>query len=218
MSKSVYSVVLSDDVISEIDRLAYNLNTNRSNMINQILAEYVSYTTPEKRIKEVFDRIRSVFDGRDVFRLAPPSDTMMSFGSPLAYKYNPTVRYAVELYRDISGAVGELRVTLRSQNSTLLLYMMQFYKLWEETERHYIGDCDYSIDGGKLIRKLNLRLPPEELQSLSAVDLGDIIADYVSAFDSALKSFFYDTDSRMGAAERIDAIYRDYLHASGTII
>ena len=47
--KNVYSIVLSSDVVDKIDRLAYERGTNRSNMINQILAEYVSYTTPEKR-------------------------------------------------------------------------------------------------------------------------------------------------------------------------
>ena len=30
MSKSVYSLVLSDEVVQEIDRLAYRNNTNRS--------------------------------------------------------------------------------------------------------------------------------------------------------------------------------------------
>lgn len=48
MKKSVYSVVLSDEVIAKVDRIAYMNNTNRSNMINQILADYVSLTTPEK--------------------------------------------------------------------------------------------------------------------------------------------------------------------------
>lgn len=41
MSKSVYSVVLMDDVVDAVDRLAYEAGTNRSNMINRILAEYV---------------------------------------------------------------------------------------------------------------------------------------------------------------------------------
>ena len=36
MSKSVYSVVLMDDVVDAVDRLAYEAGTNRSNMINRI--------------------------------------------------------------------------------------------------------------------------------------------------------------------------------------
>ena len=48
LQKSLYSLMLMDDVVREIDRLALQQNTNRSNFINQILAEYVSLMTPEK--------------------------------------------------------------------------------------------------------------------------------------------------------------------------
>ena len=53
MSKSVYSLVLSDDVVAQIDCAAYALGTSRSNLINQVLAEYVSLITPEKRRKDI---------------------------------------------------------------------------------------------------------------------------------------------------------------------
>lgn len=57
MSKSLYSVMLMDEVVREIDRQALQQNTNRSNLINQILAEYVSFTTPEMRISNIFKTI-----------------------------------------------------------------------------------------------------------------------------------------------------------------
>ena len=63
MSKSVYSLVLSDDVVAQIDRAAYALGTSRSNLINQVLAEYVSLITPEKRRKDIFDSLVSVLGG-----------------------------------------------------------------------------------------------------------------------------------------------------------
>ena len=47
MKKSVYSLVLMDDVVEAIDELAYSMNTSRSNLINQILAARVSLLTPE---------------------------------------------------------------------------------------------------------------------------------------------------------------------------
>ena len=96
--KNVYSIVLSSDVVEKIDRLAYENGTNRSNMINQILAEYVSYTTPEKRFREVFRQMQAILEN-SAFKAAEPSDTMLSLRSALAYKYNPTVKYNVELYR-----------------------------------------------------------------------------------------------------------------------
>ena len=55
MNKSVYSLVLMDNVVSEVDKMAYEMGTSRSNLINQILAEYVRYTTPEMRMRAVFE-------------------------------------------------------------------------------------------------------------------------------------------------------------------
>ena len=54
MKKNMYSLMLAEEVIREIDKLAEQNNTNRSNLVNQILAEYVSLTTPEKHIQNIF--------------------------------------------------------------------------------------------------------------------------------------------------------------------
>ncbi len=39
MKRSTYSLILMDDVVAAIDRLAAQQGTSRSNLINQILAE-----------------------------------------------------------------------------------------------------------------------------------------------------------------------------------
>ncbi|MBQ1203294.1 MAG: ribbon-helix-helix protein, CopG family, partial [Loktanella sp.] len=56
MNKSVYSIVLSDDVVAQVDRLAYKAGTSRSAMINRILADYVSYVTPEQRLRDILGK------------------------------------------------------------------------------------------------------------------------------------------------------------------
>ena len=160
--KNVYSLVLSDEVVQEIDQLAYQNNTNRSNMINQILAEYVSYTTPEKRMHQIFDRMEDLLlhgnDGPSVFRLQSlPTDTLFSLRSALQYKYNPTVRYSIELYRQMQdGVIGELRVSLRTQNQTLIALLGDFYRLWDSIENLYFNDIQMEEDGGKYTRLLKL--------------------------------------------------------------
>ena len=55
MKKNMYSLMLAEDVIRAIDDLAEEKGTNRSNLVNQILAEYVSLKTPEKRVQNIFD-------------------------------------------------------------------------------------------------------------------------------------------------------------------
>ena len=65
----MYSLMLSEDVVSLIDRMACQAGTNRSVMINNILAEYLSYRTPEMRIKEMMEKLDSLFPPVTRFRL-----------------------------------------------------------------------------------------------------------------------------------------------------
>ena len=91
MNKNMYPLMLSDDVVAAIDRLAYENGTNRSNMVNQILAEYVSYTTPEMRMHGIFSNVEKHLSGRDSFQiLLQNSGSVFSLRSALAFKYNPT--------------------------------------------------------------------------------------------------------------------------------
>lgn len=215
MKKSVYSLVLTDDVVAEIDRTAYEMNTSRSNLINQILAEYVSYVTPEKRMREVFKQLERLAAGNSPFQvLMQPSDSMFSLRSSLAYKYNPNIRYSVELYSGRHPAIGELRVSLRSQNSTLMLYMLQFFKLWTRIERVRLGDAEAVMEDGRYTRKLVVRseTPPD------SDALGGVIADYINLFDDCLKRFFACLDNPNAAVAAVDELYAAYLRAHSVLL
>lgn len=214
MQKSVYSIVLSDDVVAQIDRLAYRHNTNRSNMINQILAEYVSYVTPEKRMQDTFRRMESILQAADTFQvLMQPTDSTLTLRSAIAYKYNPSVRYAVELYRTPGESIGELRVSLRSQNSTLLLYLTQFFRLWMKIESAYLPKTLYHAEDGRMTRTLRPTavVKQADADTLSSETLGDLISAYIALFDRALKCFFYHLDAPSSAAGEIERMYRVYL-------
>lgn len=61
MSKSVYSLVLTDEIVRAIDSLAYRMNTSRSALIDRILAEKLSMQTPEIRMRNIMENIGSFF-------------------------------------------------------------------------------------------------------------------------------------------------------------
>ena len=215
MKKSVYSVVLSDNVISEIDKLAYINGTNRSNMINQILAEYVSLITPEKRIQNVFDELSSLLFVKDDFKLMnPPSHSSLSLSSALSYKYNPTVKYVVELYRDVSRGDGEIRVSMRTQNAVLISEMINFYRLWTGIEEHYGYRGEVIYKDGVFTRKIIIRNSPFYRGEEKNISVADMIAEYIYLFDKAMKTYF----SSDGSAEEIERMYLVYLNKNGKII
>lgn len=216
MNKSVYSLVLSDEVVDEIDRVAYEMNTSRSNMINQILAEYVSFVTPEKRMREIFDQVEHMLVDDHVFKLLmQPSDSMFSMRSTLSYKYNPTVRYSVELYENARPFIGELRVSVRSQNSTLVLTMLQFFKLWTKIEQSYIGVTECLLEDGRYVRKF--RLADGDAQAENQT-IGEAIAAYIDVFDKALKFYFDHLTTPSYAITGVEQLYADYVHGCGVIL
>ena len=204
MKKSVYSLVLSDDVIAAVDRAAYQNGLSRSAMINRILAQAVSYTTPEQRMSEIFAQVERLLNGEVFQSLSQPSDSMMSLRSALAYKYNPNVRYSVELYPDRPGE-GELRVSLRSQSSALILYLGQFFRLWAKIEQAYVGGADCVIQDGKYARRL--KLPAR----VSHREQGAVLAGYIRAMEQGLRAFFHSLDDPRQAAAAVEQAYQNYL-------
>lgn len=220
MKKSVYSLVLSDDVIEAIDRLAYSKGTSRSAMINGILAEAVSYTTPEKRMNDIFGAIESLM-GSTGFQIQPqPSDAMLSIRSALKYKYKPVIRYGLELYRSFDKTIGQLRVSFRTQSETLKSDLTEFLKLWAELENKCIvkffpEGISYTIDDGKFTRTFRL---PEAIEHRSDDEIARAISEYIKMFDEILKIYFANMDNRRLAAQLSVERYYEYLENGIVII
>ena len=106
MKKTLYSHMLSDEVVREVDALAHRMGTNRSNLINQILADYVSVTTPERRINDIFRAVEQMLaPSRELVPFFAPNALTMSLKSSLEYKYRPTVKYEVQLFRSGEGSL-----------------------------------------------------------------------------------------------------------------
>ena len=214
MNKSVYSLVLSDEIVQEIDRMAYEAGASRSAMINQILADYVRYTTPEKRMREVFSAIEQMLLGSVFEPQLQPSESMFSLRSALDYKYNPSVRYSVELYRNALPMLGELRVSIRSQNSALVLALLQFFKLWTRIETAYIGRVECAIEDGRYVRKLRLSensMPTNE-------QIGEGIAGYINLLDSAMKLYFQNSNDPALAMVSVEKRYVSHIRGGGMIL
>ena len=209
LKKSVYSVVLSDRVVSGIDRLAYAKGTNRSGMINRILAEYLSLTTPEMRISDIFEELSGILFSGEVFKMsAPPTPRILSARSVLSYKYNPTVRYAVELYRVTEGCEGEIRVSMRTKNEALTSALATFYSVWTELERRYGYDGMEAYEGEIFKREIKVRKSPLYVGKEANASAAHMIAQYISVFDGALKDCF---SGEGDIFLKLDEIYRTYL-------
>jgi len=209
MKKTLYSLMLSEDVVREVDALAHRMGTNRSNLINQILAEYVDLPTPERRINDVFTAMEELMKAsRELVPFFAPNAPTLSVKSSLEYKYRPTVKYEVELYRSREKALGELSVIFRTQSAALLELLTRFFRLWKRIEDAYLAPIlpgyavSYALYEGKFVRSIAL---PE--RDCTAQELAETISAYVEFFDRAMKAYLA---GRADEAELAEA-YRSWI-------
>ena len=182
--KSVYSLVLSDDVIEKVDDLAFKRGVSRSQCINEILASSVGVDTKHKRISDIFDEIKNYIETVDNMRVQRRQQSSVDFLSALDYKYNPRVTYSVELFGDDYSS-GELKIALRTTNPLLLTIIGDFFNDFIAVERAADQNIGYEVRDGKLIRKLDFT--KAENKSISRA-----VTDYVNMLDRLLNAYVHD--------------------------
>ncbi len=214
MKKCMYSLILNEDVVNEIDRLAYERGTNRSNLINGILAEYCRMVTPEMHIKNIFDQIFSMFEGTQFLPAKVPNSGIMAIKTSLDYKYHPTVKYEVQLLHGRGRAEGNLRVGLRTQNSELLRVLADFFNKLSVCEAKYSPRENYEpfvFDGAKFVKPLDLG----ELGEADVTDVAATINAYVRVINDMLNSYFA---GKYSCDEEFEKDYLNHISAMPIII
>lgn len=216
MSKSMYSLILVDEIVRAVDKLAHQRGTNRSNLINQILAEHLSLKTPEKRIGEIFLHAQDNLDG-DALQVLQQSSGMLVVKGAVNFKYNPTIRYCIELESAPRAYLGELKVSTRTQSKALVTRLNMFYELWMQIEQSCPtplrrGKPKFEMGDGRFKREI---IAEHRGEGIDPAVLGKAIAEFLHLFDKAMGMFF-ETRSGMdiGTYKEMVAIYERYLENS----
>ncbi len=215
MKKSIYSLVLMDEVVEAVDRAACALHTSRSNLINQILAEQLSCVTPEMRMQTVFSTVEKRM--LEDFRILEQSSAhILALHSPLAYKYKPTVQYSVELYREPrDGDWGRLRVQLRTQSRELLALLEECFRFRILLEQRYLPDGEairWTLLPGRLERSIRNPVPGEEER------FGELIGTYIRQLDEFIKLYFAGLSDSRSTLVSLEARYVQELRKTDTYI
>ncbi|MBR2337700.1 MAG: hypothetical protein IKA61_07145 [Clostridia bacterium] len=198
--KSVYSVILRDELVKRLDSVAYQNGVSRSVMLNKILADYLCMETPDTVMESIFSRMEAMFSEIAGMRfINQASGTMASVTSALEYRYNPKVKYSLELFP--AGDLGQLKISLRSQNPTLIALLEDFYSFIIYLEGKYIGERAYFYGDERFVRVL---VRPE---GVSADGLGEAIAKYVRRFDGYLRKYFSGLADLQATKIQIEADY-----------
>lgn len=206
MKKSVYSIVLMDDVIRAVDAQAYRLGTSRSNLINQILAEHLSCVTPEMRMRDIFATLESLISA-DFKIQQQRSESFLTLKTALEYKYRPTINYKVELARSPDCYLGNLTVNIRTQSAPLIALFDSFFAYWTELELSLLkkynlhNNYSYELSSGCFRRRLL------NTESLSQINTGEALNSYILLLDKFIKAFFSAPQSFNAVAPELENLY-----------
>lgn len=204
MGKSVYSIVLDDDVVKGIDMMANRNGTSRSNMINRILAQHISLPTAETMVNDIYTSIDRLLQGHNSLAVQLLGNgSMINMRSALQYKYNPSVKYTIEIYEK-GDYIGQLKITMRSQNSRLISILDSFFYLWSQLEMDYtdLANKEFSYGNGKYNRLLRL------VDYANYNEYGKNIALYIDLLDKCLKEYFnYYSVSQASAIRTVKQLY-----------
>ncbi|MFA5341279.1 MAG: hypothetical protein WC332_05820 [Clostridia bacterium] len=212
MAKAVYSIILSDEVIEKIDSMAYAMRTSRSNYINEVLADHVSYTTPQQRIKDILDSAKAFLEpqGRYAF-VEMSSNSFMDIRSALSYRYRPTIRYCVEIIGEKKGPFCRLKAQVRTQNSSLMSAIEGFFMVWQSVERKLIPDAYDELEMTSYENVCYTRIfYIKDETDTNEERIGKAIASYIATLDKALKLFLDNADDTEYAINSIYGMCRDF--------
>ena len=208
MRKSVYSLTLFDEIVEQIDQIAYENKTNRSQLINDILADYIGVQTPEQKIQTVLETLDQNLDGvLSVSQIC--KNNSIQFGKSLKYKYRPKIHYCYEFKNDDGKKYAVLKISSRTKNEDLNQHFSYFFHYIDSIEhRHQQEDCD---NGGNTSQHKFVRA----FKHYGAVtqdirELTDFLTRYLLMIDTAMNAYF-SVDGEGNIDEKLDGIYSHYL-------
>lgn len=203
MKKSVYSLMLFDEIVEEIDQIAYENNTNRSQLINDILAEYLGLMTPEQKIQRILEQLYGNF--RDELTVSQINkNSSIHFGKSIKFKYRPKIKYSFEFAGTGAKKYAVLKISSRTKSAELNNLFDEFFHKIADLEiknNFHSGSFPTCESNHKFIREFKL----EGSVSRDVNEVSKFLTDYLKMVDEAMNLFFSDTSTDID--ERLQEIY-----------
>jgi len=192
MSRSMYSLILSDQVVEAIDREAYRQQCNRSRMIERILAEYVGVETKEAQVRDMMEEIARMLSAHDRIQVLPNREARsLVYQAPVRFKYNPTLRYRLEwqeaggLHRAVLKIVS--RTTSRLLADTLEAFFLNMNQ-WERAYAPFVQGKNrlYRNEGKGTIQFVKTLYTG----SLAYEEMSQLLSRYLTMLNEAIEGYF----------------------------
>ncbi len=213
MKKSIYSLMLFDEIVEKIDQMAYVNYTNRSQLINEILAEHLGIVTPEQKIQTVLETLKDNF--KDTLSISQVNkNSSIQFGKSLKYKYRPKVKYSIEFVGVGGQKYAVLKISSRTKSVDLNRHFDNFFEIICELEAQHISEGEFIYETSanhKFIREFreegSVTQDPKQVVSL--------LTSYLKMIDSAIDVYFENPTQDVKPV--IQSLYQDYLREKNAV-
>jgi hypothetical protein len=137
MSKKIYSLLLSEDVMNLIDAECRKSGKSRSSLIDGILSAAYMKDHPKARLPDLLESLAGLLSLEDaqvsVQRLLQDA---IEFRTSIPYSYQPKIVYRVRFVTSDSGTSAFIRIATRTTSASLLT---KFSELFREISLHGVG-------------------------------------------------------------------------------
>lgn len=196
MSKSIYSLLLTDNVIGALDRMAAKRNMSRSALIDEILSEHTGTANVDNMYRRVWQQTETLFDRMRTMQFVNNAQVSLAqVITSLPYKYNPKVRYCLEL-SDEPHTLCTITLSTRTQNPILSAVFGTFYRRLAQLEDMYLNNVGATYANGKYASVLYGDAADPEHTAAQ-------IVEYIVTLDGMLRAYVCgdgDTSERLFVA------------------
>lgn len=154
MSKSIYSLLLSDDVVAAVDAMAAVRGLSRSAVVDSLLSECVGLQTGDVRMRNIWEEMDVMLARVSAMHFVNNAQiNLAQIITSLPVKYSPKIRYQLELTEG-ERSVCAITLNTRTQNPLLTMAFDNFYQRLAALERQYLNNVTAHYGNGKYVSLL----------------------------------------------------------------
>lgn len=217
MSKQVYSLVLSEQVMGLIDREALMKGSNRSQMVNDILCRALGLSTPDIKMNQVMDMMLEALRAHEGMQMVSASHgNTLQLRTTVSYKYKPKLKYVIEMNSKANPLLATLRIYSRTTSEPFLQALVMFFGYLTEFEEqieatighHSVRSSGYVFDDNKFSKRFECDWTASEVSSEA---IAAYLSNYIQFLDDGLKLYFEHYGNWRYIDKQMLALYRKYM-------
>lgn len=217
LSKQIYSLVLSDQVIEKIDREALIKGSNRSQIINDMLCQSLGIWTPDLKMNRVMDLMSEALREVETMQMVSASrGNTLQIRTSVAYKYNPKLKYVIEMSGKGHPTMAILKIYSRTTSELFLQALVMFFGYLNDFEERIkaninlreVSSKGYVFDERRFVKEIQCDWITKDVE---AEAIASYLSNYVQFLDESIKMYFNAFGDWQLIDQQMNALYKKYL-------